>query len=93
LGQKVDTLLVETVEAIVTSIFLSRNDKLPYIRLAIRKIDTLKIFLLMLWETKSLENKKYITISEKVSEIGRMLGGWSGQLLKQNSPKQWSGEK
>lgn len=86
LGQKIDNLLVESIEAVIIAGFLPRNEKLPYIRLAIRKIDTIKIFFLMLWETKSLENKKYIAISEKVSEVGRMLGGWSGQILKQNSP-------
>jgi hypothetical protein len=41
---------------------------------------------LLLWETKSLDNNKYVALSEKINEIGRMLGGWSGQLIKQNSP-------
>ena len=55
-------------------------------RIAIRKTDTLKILLMVLWETKSLDDKKYIALSVKIDEIGRMLGGWSGQLTKQNSP-------
>jgi len=58
----------------------------------LRKVDTLKIFLMILWETKSLDNKKYIALSQKVDEIGRMLGGWNGQLQKQNSPSK-TGEK
>lgn len=82
-----DTLFVETIEALATASFLSREEKLPYVRLAIRKVDTLKIFLMILWETKSLDNKKYIALSVKIDEIGKMLGGWSGQLLKQNSPQ------
>lgn len=86
LGQRIDTLFVEIVEALATASFLAREEKLPYVRLAIRKVDTLKIFLMMLWETKSLDNKKYIAISLKIDEIGKMLGGWSGQLQKQNSP-------
>ena len=59
---------------------------MPYVRLAIRKTDTLKILLMILWETKSLDNKKYVALSIKIDEIGRMLGGWNGQLSKQNSP-------
>jgi len=39
-----------------------------------------------LWETKSLDNKKYIALSEELNEVGRMLGGWYGQLKKQTSP-------
>lgn len=41
---------------------------------------------MVLWETKSLDDKKYIALSVKIEEIGRMLGGWNGQLSKQNSP-------
>jgi len=77
---------VEIIEALATASFLLREEKLPYVRLSIRKVDTLKIFLMMLWETKSIDNKKYIILSEKTDEIGRMLGGWNGQLQKQNSP-------
>jgi hypothetical protein len=92
LGKRIDTILVEIIETLAIAVFLSREEKLPYVRLAIRKTDTLKIFLMILWETKSLDNKKYIVLSEKVSEIGRMLGGWNGQLSKQNSPEKL-GEK
>jgi len=78
------------------AIFLKPEEKLPYVRLAIRKTATLKIFLTILWETKSFYNNKYIQLSEKISEVGRMLGGWNGQLLKllkQNSPSKSPGEK
>jgi len=87
LGQRTDSLLVELIEAITVASFLAQEEKFPYLKLAIRKTDTLKIFLLILWETKSLDNKKYISLSEKTAEIGRMLGGWNGQLLKQNSSR------
>ncbi|MCX6720778.1 MAG: four helix bundle protein [Candidatus Staskawiczbacteria bacterium] len=87
LGEKIDKFFVETLEAIITASFLSQNEKLPYVRLAIRKIDTLKIFLMLLWETKSFDNKKYIALSLKLDEIGKNLGGWCGQILKQNSLK------
>jgi len=83
---------VEAIEAISIASFLSRTEKLPYVKLAIRKVDTLKIMLMVLWETKSLDNKKYIALSLKIDEIGRMLGGWNGQLAKQNSPAK-AGEK
>ena len=86
IGQKIDNLFTDAIEAISIAIFLSREEKTPYIRLAIRKINTLNIFLLILWENKSLDNRKYIALSEKINEIGKMLGGWFGQLTKQNSP-------
>ena len=93
LGQRVDTLFVEITETLSVASFLLREEKLPYVKFAIRKVDTLKIFLMILWETKSLDNKKYIALSEKIDEIGKMLGGWNGQLTKQNSPNTRVGEK
>jgi hypothetical protein len=92
LGERIDTLFVESMEAISVASFLSREEKSPWVRLAIRKIDTLKIMLSILWETKSLDNKKYMALSLKMDEVGKMLGGWNGQLLKQNSPIK-TGEK
>ena len=86
LGTRVDTLFVEVMEAMSIASFLPRTEKQPYVRLAIRKVDTLKVLLSVLWETRSLDNKKYIAISEPLEEVGRMLGGWNGQLTKQNSP-------
>jgi len=86
LGQKIDCLYIEIIEAISIASYLSKEEKLPWVRLATRKTDTLKILLLVLWETKSLDNKKYLAVSVKIEEIGRMLGGWSGQISKQNSP-------
>ena len=86
LGQKIDNLFIEIIEAVAIASFLARGEKMSYVWIAIRKLDTLKILLMVLWETKSLDNKKYIGLSVKIEEIGRMLGGWNGQLTKQNSP-------
>lgn len=92
LGQRIDTLFVEVIEAISAASFLSREEKHPYVRLAIKKTDTLRVLLMVLWETKSFDDKKYITLSVKLDEVGKMLGGWNGQLTKQNSPTK-AGEK
>ena len=74
------------MEAISVASFLPKGEKRSYIGIAIRKIDTIKILLMILWETKSLDDKKYISLSEKIENISKMLGGWNGQLAKQNSP-------
>ncbi len=75
--------------------FLIPQEKAPYIKFAIKKMDLLKIFIMLLWETKSLDDKKYIELSEKLDEIGRNLGGWLGKIVvkKENSPDETQGEK
>lgn len=86
LALKIDTLFIELIEMSASASFVQKQDKLPYLRTAIRKLDTLKILLLVLWETCSVDTKKYELLSVPLEEIGRMLGGWLGQTEKQNSP-------
>ena len=75
-------MFIETIESMANASFLNVKEKLPWIRLAIRKLDTLKILLLVLWENRSLNNKRYAVLSIKLEEVGKMLGGWSGQTEK-----------
>lgn len=92
LGQRIDRIFIEIIEAVSAATFLSKEEKLPYVRLAARKTDALKILLMVLWETKSIDSEKYAFLSEPIEEFGRMIGGWIGQLQTQNSPDS-SGEK
>lgn len=73
------------MEAISVASFLQKEEKIPWVKIAIRKIDTLKVLLMVLWETKSIDNKKYTALSIQMENIGKMLGGWNSQLTKQNS--------
>lgn len=80
LGGKVDTLFQEVLELILIASFLSKTEKLPYVKKAAIKLDALKFFLQVAWEIRAIDAKKYITLSEKLYEVGRMLGGWVKQL-------------
>jgi len=91
LGQRIDDLFIQAIEAIAAASFLSKQEKIPYVRLAIRKIDTIKILLMIVWESKSLDTTKYATLSVEIDSVGKMLGGWNGQLQKQNSPGSTTG--
>lgn len=91
LGQRTDDLFIQAIEAITAAGFLSKQEKMPYVRLAIRKIDTIKVLLMILWESKSLDTKKYAALSVEIDTVGKMLGGWNGQLQKQNSPESATG--
>jgi len=89
---KIDNLYIETMEAVSAAAFLTPQEKIPYMHLATRKVDALKLLLMILWETKSIEAKQYIALSEKMDEVGKMLDGWQGQLAKLD-PAQRRGEK
>lgn len=93
LGQRVDTLFIHAIEAVAAASFLSRDKKLPYVNIAIRKVDTLQLLLMILWEAKSITEKQYIALSLELDNAGKQLGGWNGQLSKENSPRGKQGEK
>lgn len=84
LGEKIDFLFVEIAEYIVTASYLSKQEKLPYLKKGLIKLDILKFFLQVAWEIKALDNKKFIELSEKLVEIGRMLGGWNRQVSRES---------
>lgn len=74
---------------------LSRYSQHPVIRKmhptqAVAKLDVLKFLLNVAWEVKDIDNKKYIALSEPLTEIGKMSGAWLGkmrQIQKQNSDR------
>ena len=80
-------MFIETIESVTTASFLPKEEKRPYVSLAIRKLDTAKILLMVLWETKALPTKQYAALSAPLDEIGKMLGGWQGQLAKNSSAR------
>lgn len=86
LGQRIDTLLIHAIEAVTTAAFLPPEKKLPYVQIAIRKVDTVKLLLMILWESGSLSEKRYLALSPELDEAGRQLGGWNGQLNKKTPP-------
>ncbi len=86
IGQTIDEYFIQTIENILIASFLQKQEKQPFIRKAIISLDIVKFFLNLLWETKILDEKKYIALSFPLAEAGKMLGGWHGQIVKQNSP-------
>ena len=76
LGAKIDTLFIETIELIFTASYLSKQQKLPYLQRATSKLDLAKFLLHIMWDMKALDNKRYLALSEKLNDIGKMLGGW-----------------
>ena len=84
LGVKIDSSLIETIEAVFTASFLERSKKLPYLERATMKLDLAKFFLQIAWEIQALDNKKYTLISDQLNEVGKMLGGWLRQTTNPN---------
>jgi len=85
LGFKIDNLFLEITELFFIAGYLNKEQKTRYLNRASIKFDLLKFFMQMSWEIKILDNKKYIVLSEKLSEIGKMLGGWKKSIENKTS--------
>lgn len=84
MGVRIDALFAEAIESVFNATYSGGNEKLPHIKRAILKIDSIKFFLQIVWEIRALDNKKYINLSGELDNIGRMLGGWLRQVGKTN---------
>ncbi len=64
------------IELVIVAGYMPREQKLPSLQKVSIKLDLLKVFLRIAFETKCLDNNKYQLILSQTLEIGRMLGGW-----------------
>lgn len=80
IGTKIDSLFVEVIELIYFAVTSSKQDKLPLLIKANKKLDLIKFFMQVSWHIKAIDNKKYISASSNLEEIGKMVGGWIRQL-------------
>jgi len=76
LGIRIDNILTDMIELILTAEYLSKEKKLPQLQEFSKKLDILKYFINILWKMKAIPNNKYIIISDQLGHIGRMLGKW-----------------
>ena len=87
LGTKIDSLFLESIVEILSAGILDSTERLVKIKKSIESFNSAKFLLQIAWEIKSLDNKKYIRLSEKLDEIGKMLGGWLKQILQKTPQK------
>lgn len=80
LGQKVETLTLESLQLIVLAGISERDKKLPFLEKSIALVDLIKIMLRLAKDINILDGKKYLQLEGLLQEIGRMLGGWRKSL-------------
>lgn len=74
--QKSEELILEILKGVLTASKLYKSEKVPVLDNASINLNLLRVFLRLMKEVRTIDNKKYVTLEEMVDEIGRMLGGW-----------------
>jgi hypothetical protein len=83
LGVKIDTLLCDVIAYTSSALFVKKEQKLLYVQKSIQTLDTAKVLLRVAHTIDAFETKQYVALSEKLHEVGKMLGGWHNQVVKQ----------
>jgi len=76
IGQKIEDNFLTVLELTFTASYLSIEQKIILLTKVISKLDTLKFFMQLAWETKLIPTDKYTNLGVQLEEIGRQLGGW-----------------
>jgi len=85
LGQKISQTFIEVLELSFTASYLAPEQKLILLTKASSRLDVLKFFVQLAWESKLIPTEKYAELSKRLDEIGRMLGGWRKGLLQKKT--------
>lgn len=68
------------LELIYKAYYSAVESKSDHIVLSIQKVDLLTYLLQIAWENKSIKQSHYHVISDKLHEVGKMLGGWKNNV-------------
>ncbi len=80
LGQKINSLFIDILELSFVSLYLPPEQKIIMLGKTISRLDLLKFFMQLAWESKLIPTDKFTALSQKLEEIGRILGGWKKGL-------------
>ena len=80
LGDKIDKYFLDILELLHVATYQKPDEKIITLRKTTLRLDSLKFFLSISWETKLLDTDKYITLSEHLHELGKIIGGWKKGL-------------
>ena len=79
-GQKIEHGFLDLLELTFSSVYLPIDPKIILLGRAISKLDVLRFFIQLAWESKLIPTEKYSNLLARLGEIGRQLGGWKKGL-------------
>jgi hypothetical protein len=93
IGQKIEQSYLAVLELTFTAAYLPPEQKIIFLGKTISRLDALKFFAQLAWESKLIPTDKYAELSKRLEEIGRMLGGWRKGLQSKTLPTLFGREK
>lgn len=83
LGDRIQNHLSDLLELLLEAYFLPAAEKRPLLLRANIRLETLRYYFRLCYERGYYNSLRYKDFSERIDEIGRMVGGWLKSLPKQ----------
>ncbi len=93
IGNRIERAFLDTLELTFCLTYLPLEQKIPMLNKAITKLDIVKFFAQLAWESKLIPTDKYSVLLSNFGEIGRQLGGWKKGLQTKLPRRDVGGEK
>lgn len=78
--QRTEQSNLHLIETIFRAASRTKDEKIPLLDEASVQLNLLRLHIRLAYDTKGINNGKYVTLQERIDEIGRMLGGWLKSL-------------
>mgnify|MGYP001583582691 CR=1 FL=1 len=80
IGNRIEQAFLDVLEYTLCLSYLPPEHKIPILNKAITKLDIVKFFAQLAWESKIIPTDTYSDLIGRLEEIGRQLGGWKKGL-------------
>lgn len=77
LADRVETKVLDVLDFCISAYYSPRNEKPLLLKKANLLLEQLRYLVRLIHDLKLINYDRYGIISEKVDEIGRMIGGWT----------------
>jgi hypothetical protein len=85
---KIENLLLEIIDTVLTAAFQNKNSKLPTLNSARIKIEVMKRMIRLAGELNIVENANYLELEKDLQEISKDTNNWIRSLLPKTSKKE-----
>jgi hypothetical protein len=76
LGTRLEDTTLQLMEGLLAANQLPSNLRRNALTTMSAKLDLLRLLVRLAFETKCIDQNKYLTLQSMLQEIGKMLGGW-----------------
>lgn len=76
IGDKIDGRFIQILEFLYIAAYQTSQEKISTLTKTLTAVDTVKFLLQIAWEVRAFDDKKYMTLSEGLQEVGKQVGGW-----------------